>query len=120
MPPLPTDIAVVLTGFATVLGSYLKGDKLSNRTNGLIALVALVVAGVAAIVLTTGFTAPVFDPVNLKANILQLIAVCYSLVNTFIEYADLLKYLKQSDTPMAPKPELAVKPTVKDWGERGE
>lgn len=121
MPPLPTDLAVALTGFATIVGSALKSDGLPNRTNGFIALVALVAAGFAAIILTTGFVAPALDPANLKANILQLIAMCYALYNTFTEYRDLLNYLKDSPSVLAPKPaEVAVKPTVTDWNQRGE
>jgi hypothetical protein len=115
MPPLPTDIAIVVAGLASVLSSWLKGDGLSDRANGLIALVALVIAAGASIFLTTGFSS------NLKDDLLLLIAMCFTLFNTFVEYRDLLSYLKNSPSALAPNPaELAVKPTVKSWPSDGE
>lgn len=112
-PPLPADLAIIVAGLASIISAWLRDDGLSSRVNGLIALVALVATAAACVFLTTGFTG------NLKDNITLLIAVSFLLAGK--EFLALSSYFQNATSPMASKPaEIAVKPTVTDWNQRGE
>lgn len=112
-PPLPADLTIIVAGLASIISAWLRDDGLSNRANGIIALLALVVTAGACIFLTTGFSG------DLKSDVLLLIAVSFLLAGK--EFLALASYFQNATSPMVSKPaELAVKPTVKSWPGDGE
>jgi ABC-type transport system involved in multi-copper enzyme maturation permease subunit len=109
-PPLPADLAIIVAGLASIISSWLRDDGLSARLNGLIAVLALVVAAAACIFLTVGFSG------NLKDDTTLLIAVAFTLAGK--EFFVLMSYLQAATSPLAPEPvptRSSVRPTAQSW-----
>ena len=109
LPPLSADLSIVVAGLAAIISAWLRDDGLSIRVNGIIAIVALVIAAGACIFLTSGFSG------NLKDDTLLLLAMAVTLATR--EFFVLLSYIQAAGSPIAPAQVAtpSVRPTAQSW-----
>lgn len=105
MPTIPQDLAALLAGLAAIISYWLQDDGLPSWQNAAIAGVAFLALSAICMWLIGGFTGNARDMAN------YFILVSGGLAVT--QLSSLIKWLKVSPSPLAPKV-TSVRPMVRE------